>query len=387
MHYRFYIFTIITSLLLFIACSSPESKNNNKTTSNLHPNFTKTEVRYSKHFSIHYTDSFKIVHIYKDEYRKDTLNSFILLPYNTTTPSQFNKLKAINIPLQKVACLSSLYVAFLEQLGLLDKLTAVDNSKYIYSKTLRNFIEQKKIQEVGNNNSVNFEQLALISPDAVFTYWEQGLIINSKLNELNIAPIFIVDHLEESPLGRTEWIKLMAALFNEEEKANIFFDTVEQKYNSLIYSVSDKAQIVKPSVLVGTKLSDAWYIPGGQSFMATLINDAGGDYIWKTDSTSGSIALDFETVLEKAKNVDVWLNVYQCQKIDDLINQDKRYNYFNALVNKKIYNNNARVNEYGGNDFWESGLLNPQLLLSDLLKIFHPEMLEGYETKYYKKLE
>ncbi|BAL99694.1 MAG: hypothetical protein KatS3mg049_2263 [Caldilinea sp.] len=52
-----------------------------------------------------------------------------------------------------------------------------------------------------------------------------------------------------------------------------------------------------------------------------------------------------------------------------------------------MYNNNARLNEYGGNDYWEGGLANPDVVLADLIKIFHPELLPDHELVYYRKLD
>lgn len=373
-------------LLLFIlflfSCKPPVTENKNELT---FQSYDTTSVEYSKHFSIHYADSFKIVHIYKDEFRQDTLSSFLLVPQQAVIPEKYKLYKTIGIPIKKIACLSSLYVAYLEKLNLLDKLCALDNSNYIYSKTTRSQLIKNQVQEVGSSNSINFEKLVELNPAVIFTYWEQGLSISDKLNELNIKPVLVIDHLETSPLGRAEWIKLMAALFNEEKKANDFFNELAASYNKLS-RIKDSAK-TSPTVLIGAKVSDTWYVPGGKSYMAQLINDAGGNYLWKQDTSTGSLALNFEAVLRQARQADLWLNVYQWKSLADVTHDDARYAYFDAYKNKKIINYNARVNESGGNDYWESGLLQPDLLLSDLIKIFHPELLPHHKLHYYRPLE
>ncbi len=374
---------IFFTIVILFSCKQPHKETTIE--SDIIRTFDTTTIEYSQHFSIEYKNDLKLVHIYKDDHRKDTLNTFVLIRHNASIPDEYKHAEIIRVPLKKIACLSTIYVSYLSQLQLLDRLCAVDNSQYIYDKTIKEALVKNKVSEIGSNNSINFEKLAALSPDVVFTYWEQGLSGSAKLNELNIKPVLVIDHLETSPLGRAEWIKLMAALFNEEKNANDFFNELKANYLRLS-KLKDTVQ-TKPSVLVGTKLSDAWYVPGGKSYMAQLINDAGGNYLWNNDSATGSLPLTFENVLKQAQHADVWLNVYQWKKMDDVVLDDKRYSYFDAYNNKNIINNNARVNEFGGNDFWGSGLLQPDLVLSDLIKIFHPELLPDYQLKYYKKLE
>ena len=52
----------------------------------------------------------------------------------------------------------------------------------------------------------------------------------------------------------------------------------------------------------------------------------------------------------------------------------------------QVYNNNARTNAAGGNDYYESAVVNPDLVLRDLVKIFHPELVEE-DFVYYKQLK
>ena len=128
-------------------------------------------------------------------------------------------------------------------------------------------------------------------------------------------------------------------------------------------------------------------MPAGDSYVAKYLNDAGANYLWSDDNTSGSLPLSFEVVLERAANADYWLNFSQSwQSLQDLLNEDQRYTAFQAVKTGNLYNNDAQLNEYQGNDYWESGISNPDIVLSDLIKIFHPQILPKHQLVYYRKL-
>jgi iron complex transport system substrate-binding protein len=139
-------------------------------------------------------------------------------------------------------------------------------------------------------------------------------------------------------------------------------------------------------VLTELKLNDAWYVPGGKSFMATLINDANGVYCWANDTTVGSLPLSFEQVYEKASGADYWLNVLFCKSLNDIKKLDNRYTNFKAFKNKQVFNNDLIVTPQGGNAYWETGLIEPDKILNDMIKILHPELLKEKAFNYYRQL-
>jgi iron complex transport system substrate-binding protein len=144
----------------------------------------------------------------------------------------------------------------------------------------------------------------------------------------------------------------------------------------------------RPTVLTEIKYGDAWYVPGGNSFMAHFIKDAGGTYIWKDEDRTGSIPLSFEAVYLKAKDADHWLNLFiNLNTKKDLLAYDERYAMFKAFKTGNLYNNNKIANTKGYSDYWENGMTNPDELLLDLIKIFHPNLAPDHTLKYYKKIE
>ena len=209
--------------------------------------------------------------------------------------------------------------------------------------------------------------------------------VDEKLMITGIPVAISIDHLEETPLARAEWIKFFACFFDKEKLADSLFRQTEKRYiqlKSLTHQV-----INKPKVLTEIKYGDAWYIPSSKSYVAHLINDAGGDYFWKDDAKSGSTPLSFEIVYTKAKDCDVWLNLYNINSKEDLINYDERYALFKAYQKNQLYNNNKIQNTFGYSNYWETGMINPDDVLADLIAIFWPDKLPNHQFTYYKKIE
>ena len=192
--------------------------------------------------------------------------------------------------------------------------------------------------------------------------------------------------METTPLGRAEWGKFLALFYNTEKEANEFFAQTAATYNELTTLTAGIE--AKPTVFLNTAWEGTWYVPGGKSYLANFIADAGGDYLWSDDSSTGSLYLSYEEVLDVAgTNGEIWLNPGGFSfSAADVLMLDERYGEFSAYQNGEMYNNNNRLSEMGGNDFFESGIAYPEVILADLIVIFHPELLPDHELQYYLKL-
>ena len=120
--------------------------------------------------------------------------------------------------------------------------------------------------------------------------------------------------------------------------------------------------------------------------MGQLFADAGADYFYKNDHRRESLPLSFEMVLQNFRHADFWIGA-NAATMAELMASDERYALFDAVKNNKVYNLNRRVTTTGGNDFWESAIAHPDLVLSDLIKILHPDILPDYELVYMEKLK
>ena len=176
----------------------------------------------------------------------------------------------------------------------------------------------------------------------------------------------------------------MAAFYDKENAADSIFTSISKNYLEIRNKALKTA--TKPNIMSGSNFRGTWYMPAGQNFMAKLYADAGAEYFYANDTTAGSLALNVETVLVNFSKTDVWLNC-NFNSISDLINADSKHKLFRPVINNQVYNFNKRMLPSTANDFWESAVARPDLILSDVIAILHPELLPNYELVYAEKLK
>jgi len=176
----------------------------------------------------------------------------------------------------------------------------------------------------------------------------------------------------------------VGVFYNKEKLADSIFSTVDKRYTEIMAKAATVK--VKPTLMAGSNFRGTWYMPAGHSFMGRLFADAGARYYFSTDTTSGSLPLNVETVLTNFSQSDVWLNC-SFSSLNDLVKADSKHSLFRPVVLKQVYNFNKRKLPSTANDFWESAVARPDLLLSDVIAILHPELLPGYQLVYAEKLK
>ncbi|MDE6697731.1 MAG: ABC transporter substrate-binding protein [Muribaculaceae bacterium] len=284
---------------------------------------------------------------------------------------------------KRIVATSSTHVAMLDALGATDRIVGVSGINYITNPEIQK--RREEISDIGYEGNIDYEALVAADPDIVLLYGVNGASsMEGKLRELDIPYIYIGDYLEESPLGKTEWIVPIAEIIGEREKGEKKFAEIADRYNELKKKVADAA-IDAPSVMLNLPYGDSWFMPSSSSYMARLISDAGGDYIYKKDTGSTSLPIDLEEAYTLTSQADFWLNTDQISSLTALAKKCPKFTDTRVFRNGSVYNNTLRANSAGGNDFFESGITNPDLILQDLIHIFHPEILDGSFT-YYKKL-
>jgi iron complex transport system substrate-binding protein len=267
-------------------------------------------------------------------------------------------------------------------------ISGISGTNYIYDKKILARADSGLIAEIGYDAGINSELILSIAPDLIMMYGigSESAGYVSKITELGIKVLYNADYLETDPLGKAEWIKLFGALYCKEELADSVFKAAADSYNE-IKSVVTKMTIEKPSVLLGLPYRDNWFISPGNSYISTLISDAGGDYLWKETESSFSMPYSFETVYMKALNADYWLNAGSAGSKSEIASFNPKLTKLSCYVSGNIYNNTRRMSPGGGNDYWESGTLNPHIILKDMASILHPELFGNNELVYYKKIE
>lgn len=349
---------------------------------------TDSTIRYSKRFSIATTPDFKLLFLFGNKDNRDTTAVFVLYNGNTPPLTSYKNSYSVKVPVNNVACMSSVYVAMLSKLNCSNKIVAIENSDYYNDSYILSEVNNGKIKELSKGPEINIEQTLQLHPALILTFGmgNPQNDINEKILKAGIPVAISLDHLEEHPLARAEWIKFMACFFDKKEMADSLFNITETSYKNL-KRLTDTVK-VRPTVLTEIKYADAWYVPGGKSFMAHLLNDAGSNYLWKENNKTGSLPLTFEDVFSTAGKADYWINLFiNINTKKELLAFDERYTLFNAFKKGNLYNNNKISNSKGYSDYWASGMTNPDELLKDLISIFHPELLNNHTTKYYKKIE
>jgi iron complex transport system substrate-binding protein len=335
---------------------------------------------HARRFSISAQTDHTLVCLFGNRSNFDTTSKFVL--YKNEPPRHVQG-TAIKVPVNKIAALSSIYASMLCEVGAEQSIMAIDNIDYVNNKSILSMFEKGMIREFARGPEIDAEAAITNPPDIIFSFGMGDGVSASekKISQAGIPIAVSVDHLEESPLARAEWIKFFAIFADKLAKADSIFRSVEQHYLAL--KAQTKKAANKPTVFSEVKYGDVWYMPGGNSYMACLMRDAGADYLWKDREQSGSIPLSFEQVYERAKNADYWINLPLIRSKKELLEQDRRYGKFEAFRANHIYNNTRVVNSKGYSTYWESGMIHPEQILHDLSIIFHPDAAKDHEESFY----
>ncbi len=364
-------------IILAISCSTEEKQSENP----------EKKGQYSENFRIHNKNGYKLLEVSNPWQKADNINFQYILCSDPSSIPESSSAQVIEIPVQRVIVFSTTHVGYIQALDKDESIIGVSGKNYIYNKKLREKIESDKITDIGFVPSVDYEKIIDLNPDVVFIYGVESSVsgVVSRLNKSGITCVLIADYLEKHPLGKLEWLNFFSCFYKEELLAEKIVKEVSENYQRLKEKTLDIKN--KPKVLSGLPWKDTWYMPGGKSFAAQLIYDAGGRYIWKDDDNEDVIPLDLETAFMKGLNADVWINAGTASSVDHITGRDSRFAAFKSVKQKNIFNNNNRINNYGGNDYWESGVTNPDVILNDMIKIFHPGINEEHSFIYFKRLE
>lgn len=376
MKYKYFVYLI--SIFFFIGCKQRQENNYGFETEIYNP-------EYSSGFSINSDkDSLNvIINIYNPWQGAENISSkFLITNNNVSSPVQHDLW--INGEAKRIVCMSSTHVAMLDALGAVDRIVGVSGKQYISNPYITE--HEDEIVDIGYEGNIDYEKLLALRPDIVLLFSINGASsMEPKLKELSIPFIYIGDYLEEDPLGKTEWIIPIAELIGKRETGINKFNEIVKKYNSLKDSVAKNCKD-KPKVMLNAPLGDSWFMPSTKSYVAQMMKDAGAEYIYTKNTGNTSKPIDMEEAFSLVSKADYWLNIGTMNSLEEVKANFPKFSKENCIVNKNLYNNNFRSTSGGGNDCYESGVVNPHIILRDLIKIFHPELVKE-EFIYYQHLE
>lgn len=285
---------------------------------------------------------------------------------------------------RRIVCMSSSHVALLDALGEVARVVGVSGIDFISNSYV---VENRdKVLDVGYDGNVNYERLVALAPDLVLLYGVGGAsAMEPKLRELGIPFVYIGEYLEESPLGKAEWLVAIGELVGKRSAAEAVFRAIPERYDALKRKAA-QATSAQPRVMLNTPYNDVWFMASAGSYMARLIADAGGEYVYRANTSNRSLPVDLEQARLLADGADVWLNTGACSTLAELRRAVPKFADVACVRNGAVWNCDRRLNLSGGNDFWESGIVHPDIVLRDLVKIFHPELVDE-PFVYYRRLE
>ena len=344
--------------------------------------------RHATGFTFEQHDDFTLVTVTKpwQGATTDDVLRYVLYRRGTRPPAGYDAALAVETPVRSVITMSTTFLPHLEQLDEIESLVGHDALAWVYSPAVKTRAEQGHVTEVGSGSMVDIERTLQLQPDIIFTNsfggdWDAHPV----LERAGLPTAISGDWVEQSPLGRAEWLLFAALFFDKLDVAQEIFGEMEAEYLALTRLAESATD--RPSVLINAPYQGTWTVAGGDSYAARFIRDAGGNYVWTADRTVGAIFLDFETVFAEAGTADVWINPGVWATLGAGRAEDSRFEQFRSFRNGSVFNNNARISESGGIDYFESGASNPHVVLKDLIWAFHPDLVPGYEPFYYQKLE
>ena len=368
---------LVFSLLIFLfSC-----KNDQKNVELAGKINTESTLKYAKGFDIQHFKNYTKLTVKAPYQNSEEIFEFML------THNKLNSdLNTIQIPIKSIVVTSTTHIPMLELLQVENKLVGFPNTDYVSSPKTRSLIANGFVKELGHEESINTELLLDLKPDLVVGF---SLNSNNKMfsviEKLGIPVLLNGDWMEETPLGRAEWIKFFGVLFDKEKMADSIFKTIEKNYLEA-KNIASKAT-ENPTVISGGLFKDVWNLPAGDSFEATFLKDANTNYLWKDSKGKGSLSLNIENVFEKGKDAELWISPSYYETMEQLNDANDIYPKFSAFQNKNIFTYVNKKGELGGIIYFELAPARPDLVLKDLIKIAHPELLKNYDLTFYERLK
>ena len=373
-------YAFLLFLLFLVSC--------NKETVNKKVESTKnTTIKYAKGFDIVEENGFKKL-IIKSAY-KGSNEIYEYKVYNKSSSKNLNDLdeKIIQVPIKEIIVTSTTHIPMVELLKEEKSIIGFPFSRYVSSEKTRQLIDLGKIKEIGKENALNTEILLDLQPELIVGYSVSSADKSlSTIQKSGINVIYNGDWLEETPLGRAEWIKFFGVLFDKEQLADSIFNVIENNYLEAkkIALKSTKQQ----TVLSGAIMSkDIWNLPAGDSFVAQFLEDANVNYLWKNTKGKGSLSLSFESVFEKGINADYWIAPGYFSSKEQMLSSNKLYEKFTTFKEDKIYSPSIKKGKTGGIIYYELAPTRPDLVLKDIIKITNPELLPNYKLTFFEKMK
>ncbi|MFT6166559.1 MAG: iron complex transport system substrate-binding protein [Vicingaceae bacterium] len=369
------ILAFILCCVLLTACNTPTPIDSIKEI---------VELESKTHYSIKDSAGITIIKIFEPFLNSSAIERYVLYSKLEGKPQGIEADVFIGLPIEKIGINSTTHLGYLNVLGQQNKITAVSNMSLFYDVNFQERITAGKVKELGNR-ALNTELVIESDLDVLFTFAIDAASYDAveQLRALGQPVVLISEFMESDPLNKAKWLEVFGAFFdtNTKQKADAHLEMVEYRYDSIRTQSQLYSSI--PTVTIGLPWKGSWYVSGSESYQAQLIRDASADYIWNDYKQSASIPLDIETAISRGMQADFWIHPGRLTTDSGLVENNTFFKQFNSFQKKNVYSNYKRSNILGANDYWEMGVVRPDLILSDLVSIFHKnsnDSLTFYQT-------
>ena len=348
---------------------------------------TPIALSYAKGFEIFQGKDFWEIHVTQGYTGAEKTFRYLVLEENSKA-EKVGFDGVVQLPVSNIVVTSTTHIPHLDLLESSEKLIGFPQTDLISSEITRNLIDSGKVTDLGNGPSANPEIVIDLQPDwMMISTLGEDLRYLDLFAQAKIPAIINGEYVEQNPLGRAEWIKFTGILLGKYEEAVAVFDEIEKAYQDAERLTQNLSESAKPKVLSGVIYQDIWYAPGAESWGARILENAGGSYIFADQSGEGSLQLNYEFVLDNGLETDYWIGSADFADLNAMGNSEPRYQAFNPWKNGQVYTYTAKKGATGGLEYFELGYVRPDLILKDLIKILHPDLLPDYELYFYQKLE
>ena len=314
----------------------------------------------------------------------DSVTTQLFIARGGETPPESFSGQILEGEANRIVAMSSTHIAMLDAMGSADKIVGVSGIDYISNPKI--LARRDSIGDIGPETHADYELLLSLQPDIVLLYGVNGASgMEEKLSELGIPYMYVGDYLEQSPLGKAEWLVALSEITGHRDKRVKTFAEIPRRYNALKKRAAE-AVGAAPKVMLNTPYNDTWFMPSTDNYSVRLIIDAGGDYIYNKNTGNASAPIDTEEAYLLASQADVWINPGMARSLADVRSMAPKIADTPVFRSGNVFNNNLRSTAAGGNDYYESGIVRPDLVLRDLIKIFHPELITE-DFVYYQQLK
>lgn len=314
----------------------------------------------------------------------DSVTTQLFIARGGETPPESFSGQILEGEANRIVAMSSTHIAMLDAIGSADKIVGVSGIDYISNPKI--LARRDSIGDIGPETHADYELLLSLQPDIVLLYGVNGASgMEEKLRELGIPYMYVGDYLEQSPSGKAEWLVALSEITGQRDKGVKTFAEIPRRYNALKKRAAE-AVGAAPKVMINTPYNDTWFMPSTDNYSVRLIIDAGGDYIYNKNTGNASAPIDTEEAYLLASQADVWINPGMARSLADVRSMAPKIADTPVFRSGNVFNNNLRSTAAGGNDYYESGIVRPDLVLRDLIKIFHPELITE-DFVYYQQLK